>query len=64
MSLFKKPRRNVRQRQLNTEEEGSNSPSLKHEEEEDDSVASVKANIAKLKEKKKASKNRNQFFQH
>lgn len=59
MSLFKKPRRNVRQRQLDSEEEGSNSPSLKHEEEEDDSVASVKANIAKLKEKKKASKNRN-----
>ena len=58
MSLFKKPRRNVRQRQLDSEEEGSNSPKFK-EEEEDDSEASVKAKIAKLKEKKKASKNRN-----
>ena len=62
MSLFKKPRRNVRQRQLDSEDEESMSPNLKQsaDEEEEDSIASVKASIAKLKETKKAkSKNRN-----
>ena len=53
MSLFKKPRRNVRQRQMDSDEEESNKVDIAPDEE--DSIASMKASIAKLKEKMNGS---------